>query len=90
MGFLSAASAPASIIHIFSDYRVMGEEKIIVDGSKLCRQILIPSWWSSKMLDFIIDLEHRVQTSVLSEKVRGPKRTLRPLVPSSCECLDVP
>lgn len=68
------------LINIFDNYHVMGEEVVHVDSSYTKRSILIPSWWSTKFLQFMIELERRVQISILAKKLSGPRRTLREFI----------
>ncbi|KAH9812351.1 hypothetical protein DFH28DRAFT_899244, partial [Melampsora americana] len=83
------------LIDIFVDYHVVGEEVDEKDNSKSGsdRQVIIPSWWSEKFLEFMIELERRVQISILAKKLRGPRRTLRKFVAathSTIETSNVP
>lgn len=81
------------LIDIFADHHVMGEEVSVDEGSVTHRRILIPSWWSARFTEFVIELERRVQISILSKKSKGPKRTLRTfIVPenSTIETYNVP
>ncbi|KAH9816926.1 hypothetical protein DFH28DRAFT_1158900 [Melampsora americana] len=70
------------LIAILDNLHVMGEEVKVIEGTVTRRQILIPSWWSKKFLEFMVQLERRVQVSILAQKLKGPTRTLRQFVAS--------
>lgn len=73
---------------MFLDHHVLGEEVLVVTDGVKARQMLIPDWWSEKMLEFMIELERRTQVSQLAEGHRGPKRLLRHFVPSPTSSLE--
>ncbi|EGG02813.1 uncharacterized protein MELLADRAFT_72711 [Melampsora larici-populina 98AG31] len=70
----------ARVVNLFSDHNIIGEEVLIRDGAITHRQFLIPTWYSARFLEFMVELERRVQISILAEKNRGPTRTLRQFV----------
>lgn len=53
--------------------------------------MLIPAWWSEKMLTFVRELERRVHISILAQHTRGPRRHIRVFVPTeSIQCSSIP
>ncbi|KAH9811007.1 hypothetical protein DFH28DRAFT_1182455 [Melampsora americana] len=78
---------------MFDDHNVMGEEVSIRNDAVKTIQFLIPTWWSASFLQFMRELERRVQISVLAKKKKGPTRTLRQFVAppnSTIETANVP
>lgn len=61
---------------------MLGTEVTHTLGISSERQMLIPAWWSEKMLTFVRELERRVHVSILAQHTRGPRRQMRVFVPS--------